>query len=210
MVPPPRTNSSSFFIQSGAGDSSINSEDQSDYDNEGSASVDSINHKKRPAATLTNVHLRKAKLMFFYTRYPSSAVLKSYFPDVHFDKNNTAQLVKWFSNFREFFYMQMEKYAKQAISEGVRHRDEIQVTTDSEIYKTLNTHYNRNNVIAPPERLRLVIEETLKEFYVALKLNKDSEPSWKKVIYKVIQQLDEPIPEEFKYPQFTERLEQQA
>uniref|UniRef100_A0A915EHY9 Prospero domain-containing protein n=1 Tax=Ditylenchus dipsaci TaxID=166011 RepID=A0A915EHY9_9BILA len=58
--------------------------------------------------TLTHVHLRKAKLMFFYTRYPSSAVLKSYFPDIHFNKNNTAQLVKWFSNFREFFYMQME------------------------------------------------------------------------------------------------------
>jgi len=38
--------------------------------------------------------------MFFYTRYPSSTVLKSYFPDISFNKNNTAQLVKWFSNFR--------------------------------------------------------------------------------------------------------------
>jgi len=46
------------------------------------------------------MHLRKAKLMFFYVRYPSSAVLKDYFPDVKFNKNNTAQLVKWFSNFR--------------------------------------------------------------------------------------------------------------
>ena len=27
-------------------------------------------------------HLKKAKLMFFYTRYPSSNVLKTYFPDV--------------------------------------------------------------------------------------------------------------------------------
>ena len=50
--------------------------------------------------TLTPIHLRKAKLMFFYTRYPSSALLKSYFPDIRFNKNNTAQLVKWFSNFR--------------------------------------------------------------------------------------------------------------
>lgn len=49
---------------------------------------------------LTPIHLRKAKLMFFYTRYPSSALLKSYFPDIRFNKNNTAQLVKWFSNFR--------------------------------------------------------------------------------------------------------------
>jgi len=51
-------------------------------------------------STLTPMHLRKAKLMFFYVRYPSSAVLKDYFPDVKFNKNNTAQLVKWFSNFR--------------------------------------------------------------------------------------------------------------
>ena len=50
--------------------------------------------------TLTPMHLRKAKLMFFYVRYPSSAILKVYFPDVQFNKNNTAQLVKWFSNFR--------------------------------------------------------------------------------------------------------------
>jgi hypothetical protein len=49
---------------------------------------------------LTPLHLRKAKLMFFYTRYPSSSVLKAYFPDVHFNKLITAQLVKWFSNFR--------------------------------------------------------------------------------------------------------------
>jgi len=49
---------------------------------------------------LTSLHLRKAKLMFFYTRYPSSSVLKVYFPDVRFNKLITAQLVKWFSNFR--------------------------------------------------------------------------------------------------------------
>ncbi|KYM99765.1 Homeobox protein prospero [Cyphomyrmex costatus] len=47
------------------------------------------------------MHLRKAKLMFFWVRYPSSAVLKMYFPDIKFNKNNTAQLVKWFSNFRK-------------------------------------------------------------------------------------------------------------
>uniref|UniRef100_A0A182KAE2 Prospero domain-containing protein n=1 Tax=Anopheles christyi TaxID=43041 RepID=A0A182KAE2_9DIPT len=53
------------------------------------------------SSTLTPMHLRKAKLMFFWVRYPSSAVLKMYFPDIKFNKNNTAQLVKWFSNFRD-------------------------------------------------------------------------------------------------------------
>ena len=52
------------------------------------------------SSTLTPMHLRKAKLMFFWSRYPSSSILKSYFPDINFNKNNTAQLVKWFSNFR--------------------------------------------------------------------------------------------------------------
>ena len=51
-------------------------------------------------STLTPMHLRKAKLMFFYVRYPSSSIIKVFFPDVKFNKNNTAQLVKWFSNFR--------------------------------------------------------------------------------------------------------------
>jgi hypothetical protein len=61
--------------------------------------VDDLNAQVH-TSTLTPMHLRKAKLMFFYVRYPSSSVLKEYFPDVRFNKNNTAQLVKWFSNFR--------------------------------------------------------------------------------------------------------------
>ncbi len=57
------------------------------------------------SSTLTPMHLRKAKLMFFWVRYPSSSVIKMYFPDIKFNKNNTAQLVKWFSNFRYEFYI---------------------------------------------------------------------------------------------------------
>uniref|UniRef100_A0A914KIW9 Prospero domain-containing protein n=2 Tax=Meloidogyne TaxID=189290 RepID=A0A914KIW9_MELIC len=156
---------------------------------------------------LTHVHLRKAKLMFFYQRYPSSSVLKSYFPDVQFNKHNTAQLVKWFSNFREFYYMQMEKFAKQALAEGVNHQEELIVTTESEIFKQLNQHYNKNNVFEPPERLLFVVQETLREFFSALQQQKDLEPSWKKSIYKIIQQLDEPIPDYFRDFQFVEMLE---
>uniref|UniRef100_A0A0X3PAF8 Homeobox protein prospero n=1 Tax=Schistocephalus solidus TaxID=70667 RepID=A0A0X3PAF8_SCHSO len=49
---------------------------------------------------LNGIYLRKAKLMFLYARYPTSFNLKSYFPEVSFTRYNTAQLVKWFSNFR--------------------------------------------------------------------------------------------------------------
>uniref|UniRef100_A0A1I7ZNC1 Prospero domain-containing protein n=1 Tax=Steinernema glaseri TaxID=37863 RepID=A0A1I7ZNC1_9BILA len=200
---PPTMVGQSLYGASGFGqedndESPMNSDDNSDcgpYD--GSAQ----------SSTLTPMHLRKAKLMFFYARYPSSSVLKSYFPDIRFHKNNTAQLVKWFSNFREFYYIQMDKFARQALAEGVRDKEEIVVTADSEIYKLLNQHYNRNNHIQPPESLANVIQKTLQEFFVAIQNGRDAEPSWKKAIYKVINQLDEPIPEYFKNPNFLESLE---
>ena len=50
-----------------------------------------------------------------------------------------------FENFREFFYIQMEKYARQHLAEGIRHAEELHVDTDSEIFRALNSHYNRNN-----------------------------------------------------------------
>lgn len=41
----------------------------------------------------------------------------------------------------------MEKYARQAVSEGVKTVEDIHVSMDSEIYRVLNLHYNRNNHI---------------------------------------------------------------
>lgn len=41
----------------------------------------------------------------------------------------------------------MEKYARQAITEGVKNADELHVAGDSELYRVLNLHYNRNNHI---------------------------------------------------------------
>lgn len=43
---------------------------------------------------LTPSHLKKAKLMFFYTRYPSSNVLKTYFPDVKVISSSCVHQVK--------------------------------------------------------------------------------------------------------------------
>ncbi|XP_054265011.1 homeobox protein prospero isoform X2 [Macrosteles quadrilineatus] len=159
------------------------------------------------SSTLTPMHLRKAKLMFFWVRYPSSAVLKMYFPDIKFNKNNTAQLVKWFSNFREFYYIQMEKYARQAVSEGVKSAEDLHVSGDCEIYRVLNLHYNRNNHIEVPPNFRYVVEQTLKEFFKAIQSGKDTEQSWKKSIYKIISRMDDPVPEYFKSPNFLEQLE---
>ncbi|KAG5897946.1 hypothetical protein JTB14_021126 [Gonioctena quinquepunctata] len=159
------------------------------------------------SSTLTPMHLRKAKLMFFWVRYPSSAVLKMYFPDIKFNKNNTAQLVKWFSNFREFYYIQMEKYARQAVSEGVKNADDLHVGGDSELYRVLNLHYNRNNHIEVPSNFRFVVEQTLREFFKAIQEGRDTEQSWKKSIYKIISRLDDAVPEYFKSPNFLEQLE---
>ncbi|KZC06706.1 Homeobox protein prospero [Dufourea novaeangliae] len=172
------------------------------YDGQKSISLTTVN-----SSTLTPMHLRKAKLMFFWVRYPSSSILKMYFPDIKFNKNNTAQLVKWFSNFREFYYIQMEKYARQAVSEGVKNVDDLRVGGDSEIYRVLNLHYNRNNHLEVPSNFRYVVEQTLKEFFKAIQGGKDTEQSWKKSIYKVISRLDDPVPEYFKTPNFLEQLE---
>ena len=39
----------------------------------------------------------------------------------------------------------MEKYARQHLAEGIQHADELHVDMDSEIFRALNSHYNRNN-----------------------------------------------------------------
>lgn len=41
----------------------------------------------------------------------------------------------------------MEKYARQAVTEGTKSADDLHVSGDSEIYRVLNLHYNRNNHI---------------------------------------------------------------
>ncbi|XP_048046159.1 prospero homeobox protein 2 isoform X2 [Megalobrama amblycephala] len=151
---------------------------------------------------LTPNHLKKAKLMFFYTRYPSSNLLKNFFPDVKFNRCITSQLIKWFSNFREFYYIQMEKFARQAIIDGVNDVKDISITRESELFRALNMHYNKANDFQVPDRFLEVAEITLQEFYSAISLSKDSDPSWKKAIYKVICKLDSDVPEDFKSPSY--------
>ena len=52
----------------------------------------------------------------------------------------------WVAN-REFFYIQMEKYARQALSEGLKNVSDLVVSKDDELYRVLVLHYNRNNQI---------------------------------------------------------------
>lgn len=135
----------------------------------------------------------------------------------------------------EFYYIQMEKYARQALSEGVKMPEDLHVTEDSELLRVLNLHYNRSNHIQVsiiscviflsilitsffssffsrshqqiPENFRIVSETTLREFFRALQQNKDAEQSWKKAIYKIIARLDDNVPEYFKNPNFMDQLE---
>ncbi|XP_072546617.1 prospero homeobox protein 1a [Salminus brasiliensis] len=151
-------------------------------------------------------HLKKAKLMFFYTRYPSSNMLKMFFSDVKFNRCITSQLIKWFSNFREFYYIQMEKFARQAINDGVTGAEELSVSRDCELYRALNMHYNKANDFEVPERFLEVAQITLQEFFNAIVAGKDVDPSWKKAIYKVICKLDSEVPEIFKSPNCLQEL----
>ncbi|XP_056156547.1 prospero homeobox 3 [Lampris incognitus] len=157
---------------------------------------------------LSPCHLKKAKLMFFYTRYPSSNTLKTYFPDVKFNRCVTSQLIKWFSNFREFFYIQMERFARQAVRESLT-RDggsragregQLRMGRDTELYRILNMHYNKSNVYQVPDRFVEVSEVALREFYSAIHTGRDSDPCWKKGIYKIVCKLDGPVPDTFRLP----------
>ena len=58
-----------------------------------------------------------------------------------------------------------------------------------------------------PSRFRFVVEQTLKEFFKAIQLGKDLDPSWKKQIYKVIARLDDYVPDYFKTQTFLDQLE---
>ncbi|XP_042188756.1 prospero homeobox protein 1a isoform X2 [Callorhinchus milii] len=155
---------------------------------------------------LSPTHLKKAKLMFFYTRYPSSNMLKMFFSDVKFNRCITSQLIKWFSNFREFYYIQMEKFARQSINDGVTSTEELTVSRDSELYRALNMHYNKANDFEVPERFLEVAQITLREFFNAIVAGKDVDPSWKKAIYKVICKLDSEVPDVFKSPNCLQEL----
>ncbi|XP_033962160.1 prospero homeobox 3 [Pseudochaenichthys georgianus] len=157
---------------------------------------------------LSPCHLKKAKLMFFYARYPSSNTLKTYFPDVKFNRCVTSQMIKWFSNFREFFYIQMERFARQAVREAltrdgaprVSREGQLRVGRDTELYRILNMHYNKSNVYQVPERFIEISEVALREFYSAIWTGRDSDPCWKKGIYKIICKMDSPVPDAFRLP----------
>ncbi|RXM36971.1 Prospero homeobox protein 1 [Acipenser ruthenus] len=117
------------------------------------------------------------------------------------------QLIKWFSNFREFYYIQMEKFARQAINDGVTGTEELNVTRDCELYRALNMHYNKaNDFEQVPERFLEVARITLREFFNAIVAGKDVDPSWKKAIYKVICKLDSEVPDIFKSPNCLQEL----
>ncbi|MBN3309436.1 PROX1 protein, partial [Amia calva] len=138
--------------------------------------------------------------MFFYTRYPSSSTLRTYFPDVKVPAVQAAHSVSLSLNFREFFYIQMEKFARQAVGEGVAAAEALTLRHDSELVRVLSLHYNKSSDYQIPARFLEVAEVTLREFFTAVQSGRDTDPSWKKSIYKVICKLDSEVPELFKTP----------
>nr|XP_023650581.1 prospero homeobox protein 1-like [Paramormyrops kingsleyae] len=110
---------------------------------------------------LSPCHLKKAKLMFFYTRYPSSNTLKTYFPDVK---------------------------CLPTCCNG--HCSNSPPSSDS-------------SSLSPPQvpdRFVEVSELALREFLNAIQAGRDTDPCWKKSIYKIICKLDSPVPDSFRLP----------
>ncbi|CAH8501114.1 unnamed protein product [Heterobilharzia americana] len=148
--------------------------------------------------TLSAVHLKKAKMMFMYSRYPTSSLLKSYFPEVIFNRGSTAQLVKWFSNFREFFYIQIEKFVRQQKANGLKKVDDIVLPREHELIRSMEIHFNKGDEIETPNEFLKAIQITVWEFADAILNEHDINSSWKKAIYKKISTLDIQFPEFFR------------
>ncbi|XP_062311008.1 LOW QUALITY PROTEIN: prospero homeobox 3 [Osmerus eperlanus] len=55
-------------------------------------------------------------------------------------------------------------------------------------------------LLAVPDRFVEVAEIALREFFTAILSGRDSDPCWKKSIYKIICKLDGPVPDSFKLP----------
>nr|CAH8839807.1 unnamed protein product [Trichobilharzia regenti] len=154
------------------------------------------NHTR--TTTLSAVHLKKAKMMFMYSRYPTSSLLKSYFPEVIFNRGSTAQLVKWFSNFREFFYIQIEKFVRQQKAAGLKKADDIMLSREHELIRSMEMHFNKGDEIETPKEFLDAIQITVWEFADAVLNSRDANPAWKKSIYKKISMLDVQFPEFFR------------
>uniref|UniRef100_A0A4W5RQ81 Prospero homeobox 1a n=1 Tax=Hucho hucho TaxID=62062 RepID=A0A4W5RQ81_9TELE len=124
-------------------------------------------------------HLKKAKLMFFYARYPSSNMLKMFFSDVKVSHPQTPQ-----------------PFTSHIFTTVVMERSRM-ITNAPCLLSVL---------VQVPERFLEVAQITLREFFNAIVAGKDVDPSWKKAIYKVICKLDSDVPEVFKSPNCLQEL----
>lgn len=86
-----------------------------------------------------NLNLYSSNIYIFY-------LFKKYFFLIYF-------LLKIY---REFYYQQIDKYARQELSNGRINAEDIHVPTDSELLKVLNVHYNRQNHISVSIRFNFV------------------------------------------------------
>ena len=61
----------------------------------------------------------------------------------------------------------MEKYARQALQEGVKDERELLVNEDHELYRVLNVHYNRNNHIEVSFKIVsfLILPDIMSQYY---------------------------------------------
>ncbi|XP_013912635.1 PREDICTED: prospero homeobox protein 2-like [Thamnophis sirtalis] len=92
----------------------------------------------------------------------------------------------------------MEKFARQALLEGITELGDLIVTRDCALFQILNVHYNKGNDFEVPDGFLDVASLTLQEFFSAVRAGRDLDPSWKKPIYKIISKLDSEIPDVFK------------
>ena len=119
-------------------------------------------------------------------------MIRDQYPYLSIGKKRAAQFSKWFSNFREYFFHKIEENARQGLEQGVR-------KASDELIMELKHHFDKTNLLKElPLEFVEIVNFAISLYQDALNQGKDSDPAWKKLIYKEIAAKDKPIPSSIK------------
>ncbi|OXA44802.1 Homeobox protein prospero [Folsomia candida] len=130
----------------------------------------SNNHLPPQVIKLTMQHFIKAKMIFFYTQFPSTRSIQQYFPDVE-HPSDIEQIAKIFEASRV-----------------------ITIPTHFNLYKTLHYYFDPLRSTEPSEEFQLKVTQSTREYFIALQNGVDASEIESRVT-RALKQIEEDPPE---------------
>ncbi|XP_021961956.1 homeobox protein prospero isoform X2 [Folsomia candida] len=154
----------------------------------------SNNHLPPQVIKLTMQHFIKAKMIFFYTQFPSTRSIQQYFPDVE-HPSDIEQIAKIFEASRIFFYARIEQTARTIFGLSPRaHYSVITIPTHFNLYKTLHYYFDPLRSTEPSEEFQLKVTQSTREYFIALQNGVDASEIESRVT-RALKQIEEDPPE---------------